>query len=176
MIGALARAVVLGVGLLLIAPQGAAAQSVIGSDGWWDWAAPVMDGRGQQARQGQGPPFCRGNRPGGHPVHGSEWCRAKGWQATWSRTRWDDAVLRSPGPRRGVYEQDSIADILGRVVFGRVESQRRRLGADGPMQGRWVQGRGGAQVLQIRAAGIPIAELTDLNGNGRIDVVLLNAP
>jgi hypothetical protein len=177
MIRILTRTCALAAGLLLAAPPGAAAQSTIGSDGWWDWAVPVVEGRGQQARQGQGPPFCRGNRPQGHPVHGREWCRAKGWTANWNRTRWDDAVLRLPDRRRsGVYEQDTLSDILGRVIYGRVDGQRRQLGAAGPLQGRWIDGRGGARVLQIRAGGIPIAELSDLNGNGRADVVLLNRP
>jgi hypothetical protein len=184
MMGMLARRFAVGVALLLMAPDRAVAQSSVGSDGWWDWAAPIVDGRGQQSRrsqgqgqrQGQGPPFCRGNGRG-HPVHGPEWCRAKGWEATWSRGGWEDVILRNPrrGGRGGVYERDTLSDILGQVVFGRLENQRRRVGASGPMQGRWVQGRDGAQVLQIRAGGIPIAEFTDLNGNGRADVVLLNS-
>ncbi len=173
MIRYLTRTCALAAGLLIAAPHAAAAQSTIGNDGWWDWAVPVVEGRRQNARQGQGPPFCRGNRPQGHPVHGRAWCQAKGWQANWNRTRWDDARL--PDRRRGtVYEHDTLAEALGRVVFGRLEGQRRQLGASGDMQGRWVDGSGGARVLQIRAGGIPIAELTDLNGNGRVDVVLLN--
>ena len=128
----------LAAGLLLAVPQAAAAQSVVGNDGWWEWAVPALEGRGNQGRQGHGPPFCRNGR--GHPVHGQAWCQAKGWTATWQRTRWDDVVLRDPRQRRSgrVYEQDTLAEILGRVVFGRVESQRRRVGAGGPLQGRWL--------------------------------------
>lgn len=164
-------------GTLLFGAGSANAQSTVGSDGWWGWAVPTLDSQARgnrDARRGNGPPFCRNGR--GHPVHGLDWCRAKGWQANWSRTVWEDVIL---GPRRGdrrIYEQDSLADILGRVVFGRVDSQRRQIGTSAPLQGRWITARGGAQVLQIRAGGIPIAELTDRNGDGRVDIVLLNQP
>jgi hypothetical protein len=188
------------------APAPGAAQSEVGADGWWSWAAPLVMGgevvqtrrggirlpdrvedvfRGQesrrgnargagQARQGQGPPFCRNGQ--GHPVHGRQWCREKGWTATWSRNVWDDARVRLPRDRRsgGILEQGTLAEVIDRVVFGRVAERRSRLGIDAPMQGRWLFTPEGASVLQIRAGGIPIAELTDLNGDGRADLVLLN--
>ena len=46
-------------------------------------AAPIeadAQGRGkakQGTRNGNGPAFCRSGA--GHPVHGWEWCREKGW-------------------------------------------------------------------------------------------------
>lgn len=163
-------------GLLIAAPQDAAAQTRVGNDGWWDWAVPAVESGRREARRGNGPPFCRNGR--GHPVHGLEWCEAKGWSANWQRTVWDDVILRAPRDRRDrVYEQDSLGEILGSVIFGRLDAQRHQVGAHGaPLQARWVSGRGGARALQVRAGGVPIAELTDLNGDGRADVVLLNRP
>lgn len=61
--------------------------------------APPMDadaqGRGRSAkgrngngRNGNGPAFCRSGE--GHPVHGWEWCRQKGWdQADRDGGWWD---------------------------------------------------------------------------------------
>jgi hypothetical protein len=164
------------VGLLAGGAETAEAQSRVGDDGWWSWAVPTYESnRGRDTRQGQGPPFCRNGR--GHPVHGLEWCRAKGWNATWQRTVWDDVVLRIPRERdRRVQRQETLAETLGRVVFGRLDGERRNLGVNAPLEGRWLTARGGAQVLQVRAGGIPIAELTDRNGDGRVDVVLINRP
>jgi hypothetical protein len=195
-------------GLLLAgAPGAVSAQSEVGADGWWSWAAPVVAGgeviqtrrggvrlpdrvedvlrgpearrgnpraRGQAARQGHGPPFCRNGQ--GHPVHGRAWCRAKGWSATWGRSGWDDVGVRVPRDRRpgGVVEQGTLADVLGRVILGRVDDRRQRLGVDAPMQGRWLVTPEGAHVLQVRAGGVPLAEFTDLDGDGRVDLVLLN--
>jgi hypothetical protein len=206
---ALATALVMA-GLLVIgAPAPASAQSEVGADGWWSWAAPAIaggevirtrrgdvripdrvedvlrgrdarrgdarrgDARGRgQARQGQGPPFCRNGQ--GHPVHGREWCRAKGWSATWGRL--GDVGIPLPRDRRpgGILDQGRIGGVLDRVVFGRLDERRRQLGVDAPMEGRWLTTTEGARVLQVRAGGVPIAEFTDLNGDGHADLVLLN--
>jgi hypothetical protein len=46
-------------------------------------------GRGPKGRmgQGRGPAFCRSSA--GHPAHGWEWCRERGWdRASWDRWEW----------------------------------------------------------------------------------------
>jgi hypothetical protein len=205
MIERVAMAAAMAAMLMVAAPAPGAAQSVLDPDGWWGWAAPVVAGgemistrrggmrlpdrvedilrgpearrgpgaRGQAARQGQGPPFCRNNQ--GHPVHGREWCRAKGWSATWQRTVWDDVGIRLPRDRRGgTLRPGTLGEVIDRVVLGRLDERRARLGVHGPMEGRWLVTPEGARVLQVRADGVPIAELTDLDGDGRVDLVLLN--
>jgi hypothetical protein len=210
MIKRVATAAAMAAMLIVGAPAEGSAQSEVGPDGWWSWAAPVVAGgemistrrggmrlpdrvedilrgpearrgqgargqgnRGRSARQGHGPPFCRNGQ--GHPVHGREWCRAKGWSATWNRTIWDDARIRLPRDRRsGTLQQGTLAEVIDRVVFGRLDERRARLGVQAPMEGRWLVTPEGARVLQVRAGGVPIAELTDLDGDGRVDLVLLN--
>jgi hypothetical protein len=165
------------------------------ADGWWDWALPqLVDVRGSgqtiiplprgdqrtrgNARAQQGPKFCQNGQ--GHPVHGRQWCRDKGFgggvfDGRWDNRGWDDVIFRAPrgtDRRRGAVDQGGLIDILGDVVFGRLVSERSQIGATGPMTGRWIQADG-ASVLQIRAGGVPLAELTDLNGNGRADAVLV---
>jgi hypothetical protein len=67
-----------------------------------------------------------------------------------------------------------LIDILGDVVFGRLQAESRARGSRGALTGRFVQPHGASGlVLQIRSGDIPIAELTDLNGNGRVDGILL---
>jgi hypothetical protein len=48
-------------------------------------------GRGNGSRNGNGPAFCRNGQ--GHPVHGWEWCRSRGW---------GDGSYRTAGGRRAV--------------------------------------------------------------------------
>lgn len=133
----------------------------------------------------RGPKFCQ--RGGdGHPVHGRQWCRDKGF-GTGSGTVWNDRgtlgdiIFGSPrdgrkDDRRGTVSQGGLADVLGDVVFGRLDSQRQRLGGTAPLEGRWLQPRDGAMVLQIRSGNVPVAELTDVNGDGRVDYALTPRP
>jgi hypothetical protein len=177
--------------LVLLAPERVEAQA----DGWWDWAAAAVYGgqeiptrrgnvaipqaRGQSrgAAQGQGPPFCRSGE--GHPVHGRRWCAEHGWplgsEGLWRRGTWEDVIFRSPRDRRqGNVDRGGLVETLGQVVFGRVDDHRRRLGASEPLVGRWhVDRASGATVLQLRSGNRPVAELTDLDGDGRVDLVLI---
>jgi len=144
-------------------------------------------GQGQQGRgqargaRGQGggahgqagvPAFCR---PGGngHPVFGPAWCRDRGQGGHWQRGGWEDVIFGAPRDRRrGHTDQRGVIDVLGDVVFGRLDSHRRQLGASDPLEGRWHT-QNGAQIFQVRSGAIPVAEFTDLDGDGRVDVVLL---
>lgn len=193
---------------LVMAPQDAAAQQ---TDGWWEWALRDMiearsggqaviplprgdrtrpDARGSardnkrgNARGAQaGPPFCANGQ--GHPVHGRQWCRDKGFglgaggilNRRWDDRGWDDVILRAPrgtDRRQGALDRGGLIDVLGDVVFGRIVAENTRLGGAEPLTGRWIAGDGGATVLQIRSGSVPVAELTDLNGNGRADAVLV---
>ena len=137
------------------------------------------DEREARGRRGEarGPVFCRNGR--GHPVHGRQWCRDKGFGTRsgpiWERRTWEDVILRAPSDdrKRGIMDQGSLADILGDVVFRRLSGESRRIGGDGRLTGRWIRPAGAATVLQIQSRGLPVAELTDLDGDGRIDAVLV---
>jgi hypothetical protein len=132
----------------------------------------------QRDRARQGPPFCRNGR--GHPVHGRQWCRDKGFGVRtaaadrgWVDGGWRDVVFgRRAEAKRRTVDRGGLLDILGDVVVGRLEQERRRGGGREPLEGRWLD-LDGARVLQVRSGGVAVAELTDLDGDRRADVVLV---
>ncbi len=136
------------------------------------------DRRNAEARgqRGGGPPFCRNGE--GHPVHGQQWCREKGFGSgggiLWEQRRWEDIILRAPRDRgAGVMDRGGLIDILGAVVYGRLVQENRRLGGSQPLTARWVRPGGSAAALQIRSGSVPVAELSDVDGDGRVDAVLV---
>lgn len=129
--------------------------------------------------RGGGPPFCRNGE--GHPVFGMSWCREKGFgvgrASRWEPVSWRDVILRVPERQRRdrTLRNRDLIDILGDVVLGRIIAEGGTAGTREPVTGRWLQpDRSRGMVLQIRAGGVPLAELTDLNGDGRADAVLLH--
>lgn len=134
-------------------------------------------GRRGDRRQGNGPPFCRNGR--GHPVHGWQWCREKGWDRQgsrgilWERRGWEDVIFRAPTDRRrGVLDQRGLIDVLGDVVMGRLDDRRRYMGEQGSLRGEW-RGRGSTSVLDVLVGGVPLARLVDTNADGRVDSVFV---
>lgn len=133
---------------------------------------------GRDRRKGGGPPFCRSGR--GHPVHGMAWCREKGWDRygrgpVWDRRGgWGDVILRNRIRYRhgGVIDRSGLIDILGDVVFARL-ARDARLGRDDLVAGRWLSPYGRSSVLQVRSGSRPVAELTDVDGDGWVDAVLV---
>lgn len=126
------------------------------------------------ARRGNGPPFCRNGQ--GHPVHGMQWCRDKGWDngSSLRNTGWQDVILRRP---RDVSQRELnrsvLQDVLGQVIYGRIDQQRLRLGMSTPLVGRWIDASNGS-ILNLFAGGLQVAQILDRNRDGRADVVLLN--
>jgi hypothetical protein len=132
--------------------------------------------RASNARNGNGPPFCRNGQ--GHPVHGRRWCEDKGWvgNTSWARAGgWGDVIFGRRAPTRETrVTEPTLGGILGDVVLGRVARFGRDAGLSGSLDGRWTPLASGGSVLQLRMGGVPLAELADLNRDGRADVVLLN--
>jgi hypothetical protein len=121
-----------------------------------------------------GPKFCQNGQ--GHPVHGREWCRQKGYDTgygVYDRVDWGDVVLRRGrvDTRRDL-SRGTLQDILGSVVYGRFDRQRSRLGFNQPLYGRWVDSDAGS-VLRLLSGSQPIAQIIDRNRDGRADLVLL---
>lgn len=125
--------------------------------------------------KGNGPAFCRSGE--GHPVHGREWCRQKGWglgnRGGYDRVDWGDVVLRRGriDTRRDM-NRSVLEQILGRTVYGRFDRQRSRLGYSQPLYGRWAESNDGS-VLRLMSGSQPIAQIIDRNRDGRADYVLL---
>lgn len=128
------------------------------------------DGRNER---GNGPSFCRSGR--GHPVFGWEWCRDRGWDRSnsrypvkWERRSWEDVIFRRDDRR--TLDRRGLDDVLGSVIFGRLDTRRRELGSSGDWLGRWTTTSSGRE-LWITAGGVPIARLVDRNGDRRVDSV-----
>ncbi len=193
-------AIAAAVGVALALPSPASAQRGSPDDDWWEWALPeaaqgaeLWGSRGRRIvlpipverrseSRGRGkdaPPFCQNGQ--GHPVHGWKWCAEKGFgrysgRGSWERIRWEDIIFRTPRRHSDnrMLERGSLLDILGEVVLGRIETRGRSVAGGAPLSGRWAPAsHKGGRVLQIRAGTIPLAELSDLDGDGRIDAVLL---
>lgn len=129
-----------------------------------------------------GPAFCRTGE--GHPELGMGWCLEKGFvpgSARWRPRDLGDVVF-DPRPRRradrGSFGERALEDILGESTFGQLVSHRGTLGIDEGLEGRWhvPRERDSARVLQVRSGGLPIAELSDLDGDGRVEVALVLEP
>lgn len=123
------------------------------------------------------PAFCRSGA--GHPVWGREWCLDKGFglgrsnDRLWARTRVEDIIF---GRR---IEQDrldrgSLIDVLGDIVFGRLAMHALTLGFDQPLVGSYVAEPNAPHLLLINAGNEPVAELVDLNGDNRVDVLYVS--
>lgn len=142
------------------------------NDRRWDDRDSDSDRRYSKGKK-NGPKFCQNGQ--GHPVHGREWCRQKGYDTgygVYDRVDWDDVYMR-----RGRYENRELSrraleEILGRTVYGRFDRQRSRLGYNQPLYGRWVDSNTGS-VLRLLSGSQPIAQVIDRNRDGRADVVLL---
>lgn len=174
--------------LVLGAPAAAAAQAP-GSDGdFWRWALDeVRDGQEvrapvQAAGNASGPAFCRSGL--GHPVHGRSWCRQKGFELgpqPWVRVPLEDVHLgESERSRRfdGRLGSGDLTGILGNEVLRRLLRRAEVDASPGFLNGRWQEGAGppGARILQIRVVDRPLAEISDLDADGRADAVLLYRP
>lgn len=147
--------------LLLSAPAGLSAQSpgTPGPDGFWRWAlaevrsgaetATVRSGAGEERR------------------------------GTWERVRLGAlgiALDASPERRDGRVGASDLEALLGNRAL---ESLLDRAGHTGTsarfLNGRWQRSAGppGARILQIRVVDRPLAEVNDLDGDGRVEALLL---
>jgi hypothetical protein len=132
-------------------------------------------------RDDKGPAFCRNGT--GHPVFGRRWCLERGYglgrpvarDIRWDRQHWDDVFFGRQWYRtRSDYVDGRVlVDVVGRGAYGRLDLLRRRFGSRYALSGRWVRPGGRALVLQIRSGPTAIAELSDLDGDGHVDVVMV---
>lgn len=142
--------------LILAAPGGLAAQSpgAPGPDGYWRWAlAEVRSGGGAAAD---------GVRSG-----------------RWERVRLGPPGITldpPPGRRDGRVGASDLEGLVGRRALrtllnraGHASTSTRFL------NGRWqlAAGPAGARILQIRIVDRPLAEVNDLDGDGRVDALLI---
>lgn len=119
----------------------------------------------------RGPAFCRSGE--GHPVHGRQWCRQKGFGLGNERSRdiWGDIIYRDRRYDDRRMDRSTLGDILGSVVLGRFDSYGREYYGNGSLNGRWLDNR--STTLQLFMGSTPIARLIDSNRDGRVDSVSL---
>ncbi|HEX6307576.1 MAG TPA: hypothetical protein VFZ69_05270 [Longimicrobiales bacterium] len=141
----------------------------------WDVILGRRDGRYDDRYDDRyrrnGPPFCRNGQ--GHPVHGRQWCRDKGYGLGRDRYEdiWGDIVYRDRRYDRRTMNRSVLERVLGSVVLGRFDSYGRNYYGSGSLNGRWLDDR--ASVLQLYVGSMPIARLIDSNWDGRVDSVSL---
>lgn len=130
-----------------------------------------------RSERGNGPSFCRSGR--GHPVFGWDWCRERGWDRSgssavrWEQRTWEDVIFRTPrGDRGDKLDRAGLGEVLGDIVFGRVDTRRRQLSSSTDYEGLW-RTSGRARELWITAGGVPIARLLDRDGDNRVDSVYM---
>ena len=123
-----------------------------------------------------GPSFCRSGA--GHPVYGRQWCLEKGHglgESSWRHARFGRVVFgKAPkgpleNPQLGARDiAEILTDIVLDEIFGESPYDRARL--DGTWRGGSPEG---LLVLEVRLGGSPVAELTDTDLDGEVDVVLV---
>ena len=135
------------------------------------------DAQSRRQERGNGPSFCRSGA--GHPVFGWDWCSERGWDRSgssairWENRSWEDVIFRTPrGDRRRTLDRGGLGEVLGDIVFGRIDTRRRDLSRSTDYLGRWLT-TGSSRELWISAGGVPVARLVDRDGDRRVDAVFM---
>lgn len=132
---------------------------------------------GDQPARENAPAFCADGD--GHPVWGRQWCLDKGFglgrsnERLWSRATIDD-ILFSRQVEADRYDRRGLIDVLGDVVFGRLALHALSLGFDQPLSGLWVAEPQAPHLLRVYSGPEPVAELVDLDGDNRADVMFVS--
>jgi hypothetical protein len=145
--------------------------------------------RRDDRRNDKGPKFCQNGQ--GHPTKGMRWCYDKGFASPrydrrdnrrddrrrapqWERRTIGDIIFGTPrrdqDRRRATMDQRVLGEILGRSAVRDLERA-----ASGAIVGRWVRPSRNVRVLQLRDSRGPLAEMTDYDADGRVDLVLVNS-
>ena len=90
------------------------------------------------------------------------------------RTGWEDVIFRERPRGRGSVSSRGVGTLLGDIVYGRLARHGRLQGMAGAVDARWLPLSGGGALLQLRMGGVPLAEMADLDRDGRAETVLLN--
>lgn len=140
---------------------------------WSVVTEPFRDKRGA-------PSFCRSGA--GHPVWGRQWCVDKGFglgrdgDYRWSRVLDPSNVVLTRPSTTSELTRAVLMDVLGSVVLNRLATHAVTLGYQEPLAGRWIgePNDTGARVLLVSSGTRPVAEMVDVNRDGRADVMLVS--
>jgi hypothetical protein len=126
----------------------------------------------------EAPAFCRSGA--GHPVWGREWCIDKGFGLggsdgwLWGRHNPDDVIFRRPDNRDSL-DRGGLIDILGSIVIDRLALHALTLGLSDPLAGRWLGEPAGPRVMLLSSGSRPVAEMVDVDRDGRVDVMYVTS-
>lgn len=144
--------------------------------GYWE-----MRRLGDHQATEQAPAFCRSGA--GHPVWGRQWCLDKGFglgvqnRTIWSRTTSPGDIIFGRTTTQTRLDRPSLAQVLGDIVFGRLALQSLALGYTEPLSGTWVTRQNDSpRILLVNSGDRPVAELTDSNLDGKVDVLFVVQP
>jgi hypothetical protein len=122
------------------------------------------------------PSFCRSGA--GHPVWGRQWCLDKGFglgqfnNVRWGRLDNPDRIIfrEMAGP---ILADAALRSAIGDVAFDRLAVHALTLGFTEPLSGRWLGETTGPRVLLLSSGPAPVAEVIDLDRDGRADRLLV---
>ena len=123
------------------------------------------------------PAFCRSGA--GHPVWGRQWCLDKGFglgeyqDVRWGRTTTIGDVIFGRTIEPGRLTTESLLRVLGATGFNRLALHAVTLGYTEPLVGTWATDPAEPNVLFVNAGPAPVAEMVDVNRDGRPDLMLV---
>jgi hypothetical protein len=140
---------------------------------------PATAQRGKaRGKKQNGPAFCRSGE--GHPVYGRQWCIDRGFglgSVTWRKVPPGQVKFgRVPqGPiDAGRLGWREVAEILTDAALDEIFGDSRRDLDRERLAGQWRGGdTEGLLVFELLLGDEPVAELTDLDLDGQVDVVLV---
>jgi hypothetical protein len=124
------------------------------------------------------PAFCRSGA--GHPVWGRQWCIDKGFglggasTVRWGRVVQPSYIVMQQAPvtnasANAMILTDILRTVLGAQTFDRLALHALTLGYSDPLTGRWMGEPTGQRTLLVSSGTYPVAEVVDLNRDGRAD-------
>lgn len=123
------------------------------------------------------PSFCRSGE--GHPVWGRQWCIDKGFGlgttngVRWARTGLSDVVFSQPTTTE-LITATVLRQVLGPTAFDRLAAHAITLGLADPLTASWLgQTTDGPRVLYVHSETYPVAELVDVNRDGRPETMFV---
>lgn len=123
------------------------------------------------------PSFCRSGE--GHPVWGRQWCIDKGFGlgttngVRWARTNLSNVVFTQPTTTE-LITASVLRQVLGPTAFDRLAAHAITLGLADPLTASWLgQTTDGPRVLYVHSGTYPVAELVDVNRDGRPETMFV---
>jgi hypothetical protein len=123
------------------------------------------------------PSFCRSGA--GHPVWGRQWCLDKGFglgdfqDVRWGRTTTLGDIIFGRTATTGNLAGDVLLGLIGNTAFDRLALHAMTLGYSEPLTGVWAVEPTGRRVLLVNSGPAPVAEVVDVNGDNRADLMLV---